>query len=188
MKLTTILLLGISASTLFACQNAHEAKPAATPLVQSPAPNTNTSPGKPRGPVAVTHRFLEQPALNAPLKIELSLNTAVPAKAIKLAYRVDGQLTSVDANHEVSFQPITRDQQYTHVIQVVPMADGLHQVMLDVSLITVDDQTHSSTVVIPVSIGDKKAFRKPEHPNNAYIQQDDKGQPIITLPAQESRH
>lgn len=186
MKYTTHLILGIATTMLFACQNAHETIPANAPSAQPPAPANYTSPGKPRGPVAVTHRFIEQPALNTPLHIELSMRTALTGKTIRVNYRIEGSLASVDSNPEISIQSVVPDHNYTHVIQVVPMAEGQHQVILDVTLVTNEGQEQSSTFAIPVIIGDTKTIQKPAHPNKGYIQQDTQGQPIIVLPAQES--
>ncbi len=188
MKLLTLFFIGTS-SLLFACNsanntNANSAQPNEKPTVRS---LEHRSPGKTTAPINVTYQLLDKPALSSPLRIEISMQPLVAASAIKLEYAVNGNLNSVDPSTQASFDQVNTGQVIKHVIQVVPQGNGQHHINLFVTLVTQDGQSQSTALMIPVTVGDITTNQKPEHPNKAFIQQDSHGQPIISVPAQETR-
>ncbi len=189
MKLFTLFFIGTS-SLLFACNSANNsntnttARPGEKPTMRS---LEHRSPGKTTAPINVSYQLLDKPALSSPLRIEISMTPLVAASAIKLEYAVNGNLNSVDPSTQASFDQVNTGQVIKHVIQVVPQGDGQHHVNLFVTLVTQDGQSQSTALMIPVTVGDITAIQKPEHPNKAFLQQDSHGQPIISVPAQETR-
>jgi len=188
MKLLTVFFLGTT-SLLFACHGANNNS------ANTESPNDKSamrslehrSPGKTAAPVNVSYQFLDKPSLSAPLRIEISMTPLVVASAIKLEYTIKGNMNSVDPSTQASFAGVVVDQVTKHTIQVVPQGEGQHYVNLFVTLVTQDGQSQSTALMIPVTVGVVPVNQKPEQSNQGIIQQNSQGQPIIIVPAQETR-
>jgi len=188
MKQFTFLVIGVS-SLLLACSS-HDGTNANVPHVNqkpttlSPA---HSSFGKIGAPVAVSYQLLESPGLGVPLNIRVRMTPLLAASEIKLEYTLSAGLVSGDVSTGFVLGVIGTGKMADQVISVIPQINGLLHVNVFVTLVDQDGQSQSTAVMIPIQVGAGAAVNKLDHPDQAFIQRDSRGQRIISVPAEETR-
>jgi hypothetical protein len=188
MKQINLISLISFALALSACQRMNNVASETTAPKSNPAPVLSESPGsigKPSAPVTLSYQLKNTPVLSEPLSIVISIKPLIATQSLTLNYTVTTGLTSLDSVTTTTFSAPTPGQDLTHGISILPQQEGLMYVNVFVTLHDASGINQTKALTIPISLGDK-AKQKPTHPNKPYIQQDPQGNPIITLPAEES--
>ncbi len=168
-KLAT--LLG-SLLLVVACQ------PTETPQATLQTPPTRIPTSKTSGPVQISYRFIEPPALNIPIHIELVLRSTRPGTALQLSYQAKG-MTLVEPA-DITLPAIAANNSISHTITVLAQTEGEFRLVLTATLYTVDGQEQSTTHLIPVHIGNSAI--------PATVREKSDSRNTTDMPAQETRH
>lgn len=139
---------------------------------------------KPQSPVAIGYRVIGLPVVGQPLAIDIEVRSLVGPKPITLRYRINDstamQLTEAQPA-EVSIAPVADNAPAVQQVRLVPLREG--RLFLNVAAsIEVEGGQVSSAIAIPVEVG--ASPRQPD--SNGALTTDENGDPVHSLPADES--
>lgn len=188
MKQINLISLISFAVAISACQRMNNVASETSAANRKPAPLLSATPssiGKPSAPVTLSYQLKNTPVLSEPLSIVISFKPLIVTQSVTLNYTMTTGLTSLDSATTTTFSTPAPGQELTQTISVLPQQEGLMYVNVFVTLQDASGINQTKALTIPVSLGDK-AKQQPTHPNKAYLHQDNQGNPIIILPAEES--
>ena len=139
--------------------------------------------GKPSAPVEIDYDVIGTPVVGQPVSIDLSVRSTRGEAPVRLRYRVlDAQSMSFPATQarDVALR-VGASEPAIRQITVVPQREGRLYVNVTAEVET-DAGTLLKAIAIPVQVGSGPAEREP----NGTLKQDADGDPVISLPADET--
>ncbi|MEX2494624.1 MAG: hypothetical protein WD448_00965, partial [Woeseia sp.] len=146
------------------------------------------SPGKPTAPIDISYRIIGKPVVGQPLSIDLQVSSPLRDRGIDLHYRINdtrtlsfpqGQPVRVTVG-SLGDAPHARQQ-----VTVVPQRSG--RTYLNVSAeIETEGGTMIKSMAIPIHAGEGSGEGSEQQPANGEPKQDADGEPVISLPADET--
>ncbi|MGQ9426311.1 hypothetical protein ACXYTJ_09420 [Gilvimarinus sp. F26214L] len=154
---------------------------------RGPALPVSEHSGKPSAPVRVDYRVAEGPAVGKTVEVELEFTSSEPVRGIQATYRpVDSSALSFadgsGAMHGIALRPSGRGRAGQDRFRVIPHRGGRHLVNVLVEVET-DSGSFTEFATVPITVASSDA--KLKNDENRF-QKDTGGQPVISLPADES--